>query len=508
METVASNQNDRDITVSDKDNNNNNVAPEYRKMPHNLELEQALLGAMLVNNSAAEKVQSFLQPEHFYEAVHGRIYESILKLMNNNQSADPVRLKPYFENDPALKDVGGAGYLVKLASSAATILNAEDYGKTIHDLAVRRELISIGEEMVINAFDAPIDVSAVDQIEEAESELFNLGEKGSQEGGFKRFSKSLTEAIEKIESAYQDPNNLSGLHTGLNALNDLIGGMHPSDLVILAGRPAMGKTALATNIAFNIAKRYADDMRDGNENTKGGVVGFFSLEMPADQLAARILSERAKVQSEDMRRGKLTHEEFQNLVRAMQEMEETPFFIDDTAGLSIASVRTRARRLKRQHNLGFIVIDYLQLLSGTGRGTAGESRVQEISEITRGLKALAKELNVPVLALSQLSRNVESRENKRPQLSDLRESGSIEQDADMVMFVFREEYYKNKEKPSEGTPEFEKWQMEMTELHCKAEVIVAKQRHGPTGTANLHFEGQFTHFSDLAKDDYLPEQFN
>lgn len=488
--------------------NDNTLPPEYRRMPHNLELEQALLGAMLVNNAAAEKVQSFLFPEHFYEEVHGRIYQAILKLLDKNQSADPVRLKPYFENDPALEDVGGAGYLVKLATSAATIINAEDYGKTIHDMAVRRELISIGEEMVVDAYDAPIDVSAVEQIEKAEADLFSLSEKGSQEGGFQRFSKSLNDAIMKIESAYRDPNNLSGLNTGLNAINDLIGGMHPSDLVILAGRPAMGKTALATNIAFNIAKRYADDQKEGNENSKGAVVGFFSLEMPCDQLAARILSERAQVQSEDMRRGKLTHEEFQRLVRAMQEMEETPFFIDDTAGLSIASVRTRARRLKRQHNLGFIVIDYLQLLSGTGRGTAGESRVQEISEITRGLKALAKELHVPVLALSQLSRTVEARENKRPQLADLRESGSIEQDADMVMFVFREEYYKMKDKPTEGTPEFEAWQATMEELANKAECIVAKQRHGPTGTAHLHFEGRFTHFSDLAKDQQLPERFD
>lgn len=481
----------------------------YRQMPHNLEIEQALLGAMLVNNSAAEKVQGFLFPEHFYEPVHGRIYESILKLVDKNQSADPVRLKPYFENDPGLEEVGGATYLVRLAASATTIINAEDYGKTIYDLAIRRDLISVGEDMVLNAYDSPIDDPAVEQIERAEQVLFDLSEQGGGESGFQQFSKSINTALTNTEIAWRDPHNVSGITTGIMAIDELLGGLHNSDLIILAGRPAMGKTALATNMAFNCAAKYQADLAAGEdmERSKGAVVGFFSLEMAADQLAARILSERARVPSEDMRRGKLSNEQFQALTRAAQELEEAPFFIDDTPALSIAALRTRARRLKRQQNLGLIVIDYLQLLRGTGRGTAGENRVQEISEITRGLKGLAKELHVPVIALSQLSRMVEQRENKRPMLSDLRESGSIEQDADQVMFVFREEYYKEKEKPGEGTPEHDQWLAEMDMLYCKAELIVGKQRHGPTGTARLHFEKEFTKFCDLAKDDHMPERF-
>ncbi|NVJ99353.1 MAG: replicative DNA helicase [Alphaproteobacteria bacterium] len=489
----------------------------YRQPPHNLEAEQALLGSILVNNEAAQKVQGFLQPEHFFEPVHGRIYESVLKLMDKNQIADPVKLKPYFEHDEALADVGGARYLVRLAASAATIINAEDYGRTIYDQAMRRALIQIGERMVNDAYDSPVDAEAADQIADAEKQLFDLAELGQAETGAQAFSKALQTAVENIKNAYQDPDSLSGVTTGLSALNDKIGGLHNSDLVILAGRPAMGKTALATNIAFNAAKRFADDRLAGVDmsKSKGAVVCFFSLEMSADQLAARILSDRANlvydgpepIQSHKMRQGHLDDKQFEAIARAAIELEDTPLFIDDTPALTIASLRNRCRRLKRQHNLGLVVVDYLQLLRGSGKGSS-ESRVQEISEITRGLKGLAKEIHVPVIALSQLSRTVEQRENKRPMLSDLRESGSIEQDADMVMFVFREEYYKEKEEPSQSDQEKHvQWQAEMESLYGKAECIIGKQRHGPVGTVHLAFEKDCTRFTDLIEEDHLPERF-
>jgi replicative DNA helicase len=489
----------------------------YRQAPHNLEAEQALLGSILVNNEAAQKVQGFLEPEHFFEPVHGRIYEAVLKLVDKNQIADPVKLKPYFENDESLADVGGAQYLVRLAASAATIINAEDYGRTIYDLAMRRALIQIGEQMVNDAYDAPVDAEATEQISDAEKQLFDLAEMGQAEAGAQTFSKALKTAVENIENAYKDPDSLSGVTTGLTRLNEKIGGLHKSDLLIMAGRPAMGKTALATNIAFNAAERYAQDRVAGEdmERSKGAVVCFFSLEMSADQLAARILSDIANrfydgpnpIQSHAMRQGKLNQQEFEAIARAAIALEDVPLFIDDTPALTIAGLRTRARRLKRQHNLGLLVVDYLQLLRGSNKAGGSENRVQEISEITRGLKGLAKELHIPVIALSQLSRGVEQRENKRPMLSDLRESGSIEQDADMVMFVFREEYYKEKDEPSHTDQEKHvAWQAEMNSLYGKAEVIIGKQRHGPVGTVQLQFEKEFTRFSDLAEEDYMPER--
>jgi replicative DNA helicase len=505
------------MDLADTSPENDNEDAGYRQMPHNLEAEQALLGAILVNNEAAQKVQGFLLAEHFYEPVHGRIYESILKLMDKNQIADPVKLKPYFDNDESLVDVGGAQYLVRLAASAATIINAEDYGRTIYDLALRRSLINIGENIVNDAFDSAVDAEAVEQISDAEKQLFDLAEMGQAESGPQTFSRALKTAVESVENAFKDPDSLSGVTTGLKGLNDQIGGLHNSDLVILAGRPAMGKTALATNIAFNAAKRYDDDRREGIDMSmsKGAVACFFSLEMSADQLAARILSDRANlyyqgaepIQSHAMRQGKLTQEQFEAIARAAIEMEDIPLFIDDTPALTIAGLRTRARRLKRQQNLGLVVVDYLQLLRGSAKG-GPENRVQEISEITRGLKGLAKELHVPVLALSQLSRQVEQRENKRPMLSDLRESGSIEQDADMVMFVFREEYYKEKDEPSINDHEkYAQWKADMEQLYGRAEAIVSKQRHGPVGTVRLGFIKEVTRFTDLAEDDHLPEQF-
>jgi len=490
--------------------------PAYRQAPHNLEAEQALLGAILVNNEALGKVQDFLRAEHFFAPVHGRIFDAITRLVDRNQLADPVKLKPYFDDDEELAEVGKAAYLVRLAASAATVLNAEDYGRTIYDLATRRSLIAIGEDVVIRAYDAPIDEEATDQIADAEKQLFDLAESGTADSGTQPFSRALRTAVSSIKDAFQDPDSLSGLTTGLTRLNEQIGGLHNSDLIILAGRPAMGKTALATNIAYNAAKRYLDDKIAGEdlERSKGAPVCFFSLEMSADQLAARILSDIANrhydgvdsIQSHEMRQGKLTDDKFEAIVRAANELEDLPLFIDDTPALTVAGLRTRARRMKRQQGLGLIIVDYLQLLRGSARAS-NENRVNEISEITRGLKGLAKELHVPVIALSQLSRNVEQRENKRPLLSDLRESGSIEQDADMVMFVFREEYYKEKEAPGESDIEkYAQWQQDMASLYGKAELIIGKQRHGPVGTIKLAFEKSVTRFSDLVEDDHLPER--
>src|ERR1700761_7591476 len=468
--------------------------PEPRQMPHNADAEQGLLGALLIDNRAYEKVADFLKVEHFYAPAHGRIYGIIAKLIERGQIASPVTVKALVHEDEDLTHLGGGAYLADLAASVVTILSVEDYGRAIFDLHVRRQLIAMGEEMVSDAFKFDIDQSPTEQIEGTERKLYELATVGDNSGsGFIPFSTSLTGAITAAEAAYRRTSHISGVTPGLRDLNKKLGGLQPSDLLILAGRPSMGKTSLATNIAFNAAQAYARS--NGKE---GAVVAFYSLEMSAQQLATRILSEVSEVGSEKIRKGEVRDTEFRRFVEASQTLATIPFYIDDTPALSIAQVRTRSRRLKRQHGLGLIVVDYLQLLRGTGTGTAAESRVQEISEITRGLKALAKELSVPVLALSQLSRAVEQRDDKRPQLSDLRESGTIEQDSDVVMFVFREEYYIERKQPSEGTPEHLTWQADMERAHNIAEVIIGKQRHGPVGTVKLHFDGQFTRFSDLA----------
>ncbi|WP_210431181.1 replicative DNA helicase [Iodidimonas gelatinilytica] len=480
---------------------------DYRQPPSNLEVEQALLGAMLVNNEAAEQVREYLHPEHFFEPVHGRIYEMILRLIDRDHTADPIKLRPFFDKDEALADMGGGAYLARLAASAATIINAVDYGRTLRDLALRRSLISVGNEMVISAYDADPADSGEGQLEAAESKLFDLAQTGSAGTSFTPFRTAVYKALEAAEAAYKDPDKISGVSTGLKALDAQIGGLHPTDLLILAGRPAMGKTSLATNIAFNAAKRWLDDRDAGVDmkRTRGAAVAFFSLEMSADQLAARVVADRANIKSEEMRRGRLTDSQFEDLARAVRDIENLPLYVDDTAALSIAGVYTRARRLKRLHNIGLVIVDYLQLLSGS---TRSESRVQEISEITRGLKALAKKLEVPVMALSQLSRTVESRENKRPQLSDLRESGSIEQDADIVMFVYRDEYYKEQQKPDEGDEKkFAEWVDMMERSRGLAEVIVGKQRHGPTGTVRLRFAKETTRFTDEAVPEYTADRF-
>ncbi len=470
----------------------------YRVPPHNFEAEMALLGALLSNNRAYDRISEFLLPEHFADARHGKIYDAIKRLVEMGQVADPITLKNLFESDGALDDIGGADYLARLAASVVTIINTEDYGRTIFDRHLRRALIAIGEDIVNRAYAIDLDQPAVDQIEVAESDLYNVATTGQYQADFKSFRQALTEAVHVAEAAYKRDGNLAGIATDLTDFDKLLGGLHSSDLLILAGRPSMGKTSLATNIAYNAAKAYKEETAsDGTRKVvDGAVVGFFSLEMSAEELATRILAEASGVSSHRIRRGEISREEFPRIVEASHEISHLPLFIDDTAGLTISALRTRARRLKRQHNLSLIVIDYLQLLR-SAPNVRSENRVQEISEITRSLKAIAKELNVPVLALSQLSRAVEQRDDKRPQLSDLRESGSIEQDSDVVMFVFRKEYYLERMKPDEGSEKFAEWVEEMEKVHNIAEVIVAKQRHGPIGSVRLFFNPELTQFGNL-----------
>jgi replicative DNA helicase len=400
-----------------------------------------------------------------------------------------------------------AQYLARLAAEATTVINAADYGQAIYDLAIRRNLILVGEEMVQVAYESEVEMTPNKQIEKVEGELFQLAEKGRYDGGFLNFSTALSASIQMAGEAYQRDGGLSGVATLLDDLDRQMGGLQRSDLIILAGRPAMGKTSLATNIAFNVAKSWKSEVQpDGHIKTvNGGIVGFFSLEMSSEQLATRILAEQAEISSSDIRRGRIHDSQFSKLVDVSNMMSSIPLYIDDTGGISVAQLAARARRLKRQKGLDFLVVDYLQLLSGSTKASS-QNRVQELTEITTTLKALAKELEVPIVALSQLSRQVESRDDKHPQLSDLRESGSIEQDADVVLFVYREEYYLKNKEPKEGTPEHMTWQGEMEQVHGKAEVIIAKQRHGPTGTVQLSFEAQYTRFGNLARADYLPER--
>ncbi|MDH2405987.1 replicative DNA helicase [Bradyrhizobium sp. SSUT18] len=480
--------------------------PAYRSAPHNIEAEQSLLGAILVNNDAFYRVSDFLEPKHYFEPLHQTIFETASSLIRMGKIATPVTLKTFL---PADTDVGGmtiGQYLARLAAEATTIINAQDYGRTIYDLALRRDLIGIGEDMVNVAYDAPVDFAPRAQIEDAERRLYELAESGRYDGGFQKFSQALTLAVDLAAKAFQRDGKLSGISTGLRDLDTKMGGLQHSDLIIVAGRPGMGKTSLATNIAYNVAQAYVPEVQaDGTmKAAHGGVIGFFSCEMSADQLATRIVAERTGIPSSSIRRGGISEADFEKIREVSIELQSLPFYVDETGGLSIAQLMARARRLKRQKGLDLIVIDYIQLLSGSGKRS--ENRVQEITEITTSLKALAKELSVPVIALSQLSRQVESRDDKRPQLSDLRESGSIEQDADVVLFVYREEYYLGNKEPRPGTPEHEKWRLDMDLAHGKAEVIIGKQRHGPTGTVDLAFEASVTRFGDLAPDSQVPDR--
>ncbi len=485
--------------------------PEITSLPQNIEAEQALLGAILANNKAFEKVSEFLKPQHFADSMHAKIFEVISKLITRGHVADVITLKNYFEQDGTLNDVGGIKYLIKLADSATPLTNAEYYAQFIYDKYLRRELIATGFDIVNNATKEDIDSDATEQIEQAEKKLFELSNQGDINGGFVDFSQALTSSLSHIEQAYQKDGKISGLPTSLDALDNKTGGLNNSDLIIIAGRPAMGKTALATNIAYNVAE-YMMHAKDLDEKSRG--VAFFSLEMSADQLASRILSTVTQTNGHKMRTGELDSAEFTRIAAAVRELEKVPFYIDDTPGLNINSIRTRARRLKRNKGLGCIVIDYIQLINGTGSKRSEGNRVQELSEISRGLKILAKELNLPVIALSQLNRGVEQRDDKRPVMSDLRESGSIEQDADIVMFVYRENYYLQNEEPQQKpseTPEhlqkrMEEWEARKRATQNVAEVIIGKQRHGPTGTVQLFWNGDYAQFGNLAKEEYLPER--
>ncbi len=483
------------------------------ELPQNIEAEAALLGALMIDNRIAEDIQLKLKPEHFHEPVHGRIYEAILRLLDKNMVANPVTLRPMFEADESMKLLGGPAYLARLTGNGAALIGARDFATQIFDLALLRALVSVGRDMVDHALDTREAVDPLGQIEEAEVALYKVSEGGGEAGGVVSFKDATKAALIMAERALNSGGHLSGITTGLESLNAKTGGMHRSDLVIIAGRPGMGKSALATNIAYSAAARWLRDQEDGiaPEKSVGAKVALFNLEMSADQVATRVLSEQSGISAENLRMGKISQQDFRNLARAAGDLETLPLFIDDTAGLTIAALRTRARRLKRRHGIGMIIVDYLQLLSGTGRG-GSENRVQEISEISRGLKTLAKELDVPVIALAQLSRAVEQREDKRPMLSDLRESGSIEQDADIVMFIYREEYYlRDPGTPKEGDDAkvwdaHAKWQSKMEEVFGMSELIIAKQRHGSTGSVKLAFEAKITKFSDYVDESAAPER--
>ncbi|WP_068070946.1 replicative DNA helicase [Novosphingobium lentum] len=482
---------------------------EIRALPSNVEAEAAFLGAVLIDNRIIEEIGGKLKPEHFFAAVHGRVYERIVTLLDRKAVVTPVTLKPYFEVDEGLKELGGTAYLARLTADGQGLLNPRDLAEQVYDLALLRELITVGRNLVAGAMDTSESVAPLEQVQQAEAALYAVAE-GAQSGSEAQgFAVATRTALGMIEQALLSGGHISGTTTGLTSINEKIGGLHDSDLIILAGRPGMGKTSLATNIAFNAADRMRRDIVDGIDpkDSVGAATAFFSLEMSADQLATRILAEQSGISSEMLRMGKISREDFQQLSFASQRLAELPLYIDDTPALSIAALRARARRLKRRHDVGLIVVDYLQLLQGSGR--ANDNRVNEISEISRGLKTLAKELSVPVIALSQLSRAVEQREDKRPMLSDLRESGSIEQDADMVWFVYREDYYVAAKEPKvpQGADDpkihdaHAAWQAEMERVYGLAELIVAKQRHGSTGKVRMKFEPRITRFSDLADDE-------
>jgi replicative DNA helicase len=477
-------------------------------LPQNVEAEAALLGALMIDNRLVEDIQLKLKPLHFFEPLHGRIYEAILKLSDSNRIANPVTLKPLFDADEGMKEVGGPAYLAQLTGSGAAVIGARDFASQIYDLALLRALVGVGRELVEGALDTSEDVAPLAQIERAETELYKVAEEGGAEGKAKSFGEAAMASIRSAEVALNRGGGLTGLTTGFTALNSRIGGLQRSDLIIVAGRPGMGKSALATNMGFAAAERFLQDQSDGIEahRAAGAPVAIFSLEMSAEQLATRILAEQSRVTAEQIRTGNIGRQEFASFARTADRLNSLPLYIDDTPGLTIAALRARARRLKRQKGIGMVIVDYLQLLQGTGKGSAGDNRVQEISEISRGLKQLAKELDVPVVGLSQLSRAVEQREDKRPQLSDLRESGSIEQDADIVLFIYREEYYLAGKQPSDDDPDLAGWQEKMNRAYGLAEIIVAKNRHGGTGKDQLRFEGRFTKFSDVADESRLPER--
>ena len=485
------------VKTEDKNKNivtNLNFQKDLRQTPKNYDAERALLGAILSNNKAFEQVESFLSKEDFAQPLNQKIFFYIKKVIDKGQIADLNTIKLFFENDEDFKENGGISYLLKICEDSVSIINAGHYAKVIHDLSQRRQLINFGTNLVNNSYMVSVEEDSNEIIEKAEQELYDLATFGIIETGPRAFDSVVSEAINYAEKAFKKDSEIVGLKTGLKDFDKKIGGLHNSDLIIIAGRPSMGKTAFATNIAFNISKHLQKKVKE-NPNSKGKVL-FYSLEMSSEQLATRILSENSGVASEQIRTGNISKNDFTNLVKSSEELSNLALFIDDSPALSVSSIRTRARRLKRKEGLDLIIIDYLQLITSTSKNL-NDNRVKEVSDITRGLKALAKELNVPVIALSQLSRKVEDREEKRPQLSDLRESGAIEQDADLVIFLYREEYYLARTEPTEGTEKHTTWVSKMDEVHNLAEAIIAKHRHGPISKVKLHFNPSSTKFSDF-----------
>ena len=467
-----------------------------RQLPYDIDVEQALIGAILVDNYSLERVSTLLKPEHFYDPLHQRLYDAIERMWAKGHAVTPLTLKAIMEQDAGLAEVGGQAYLVSLARAAPALPNVKDYARILADLAMRRELIRLGEDIVNTAYEAPIDLAPAAQIEEAEKALYRVAERSRFGEGPLGFDVALSQAVHQAEQALARGGHISGVPSGFTDLDSLLGGLHASDLIIVAGRPGMGKTALATNMAFHAARLWAKDRADQAEPKRGAPVLLFSLEMAASQLSARILSEQTEIEMRKIRTGRFTDSEWDRFVHTAQVLGDLPLYIDDSGGISIAQIAARARRLKREKNIGLIMVDYLQLIEAASRRY--ENRVQEVTEITKGLKALAKELSVPVVALSQLSRGVDNRDDKRPVLSDLRESGSIEQDADVVMFVYREEYYLQSREPEAGTSEYDDWVKKLERVHNRAEILVEKHRHGPTNKLELFFDARFTRFSNLA----------
>ena len=465
----------------------NLVKNQFKELPNNIEAEQAVIGSILVSNDIFDDVSIIIDNKKFYDPVHQKIFAAIENLISKGMLANPITLKNYFENDNSLAELEGHEYLVKLTKFSTTIRQAIEYSKIVYDMHIRRELIKISETMTENASNKILDLPGNKIIEDSERLLFDLAEKGSLNTSFIKFDQALNYTIEMASNAFKNEEGIVGVPTGLTDLDDRLGGMHNSDLLIIAGRPSMGKTALATNIAFHAAKKLQE------KGTKSSIA-FFSLEMSSEQLSTRILAEQSRIKSNDIRRGRISEEQFDKFIETSKNISELPLYIDETPAISIAAMSNRARRIKRLYGLDLVVVDYIQLMSAAN---TRDGRVQEISEITKGLKALAKELSVPVLALSQLSRAVEHRDIKKPQLSDLRESGSIEQDADVVMFVYREAYYLERKEPRPATVDHADWQAKMNEVSNLAEIIIGKQRHGPTGNINVEFEAMFTKFRDI-----------
>jgi len=465
------------------------VENNLKQLPCNIEAEQAVIASILVSNDIYDEISPILNPQKFFDPIHAKLYETIEKLISKGLLANPITLKNHFENNDGLKELGGQEYLIKITKFSTSSKQAIDYANIVQEMHIRRELIKISQSVLDEAaINTDVGTSGEEIIQNAEKSLFDLAERGHFNQSFMKFESALKQTIEMAKSAYQNEEGLVGVPTGLTDLDSKLGGLHKQDLIIIAGRPSMGKTALATNIAFYAAKNI-------QKKKAKSTVAFFSLEMSSEQLSTRILSEQSKIRSNDIRRGKVSEKEFEQFIETSKNIFELPLYIDETPAITIAAISNRSRRIKRLFGLELIVVDYIQLMRSAG--TKDYNRVQEISEITQGLKALAKELDVPVLALSQLSRAVEQRDDKKPQLSDLRESGSIEQDADVVMFVYRESYYLERKEPTIGSIEYAEWQQKMNEISSLAEIMIGKQRHGPTGNVKVEFEAMYTKFKDL-----------